>query len=72
MIYRLEFYSQADCSLGFAYCGSAKQVRAASRQFKADHEGEEVETRLESSPTPKTKSEVIALLGRWGSHNDNG
>lgn len=31
-----------------------------------------VDIGIETSPTPRNKREVVALLQRWGSHPDNG
>ena len=75
MIYRIEFYSQVNCSMGFAYCGSKKDVAKVKRKFLSEYDKDEradIEARVEAHPTPKNKAEMLYLLGWWATHNDNG
>ena len=69
-IYRVEWRHVTECSKGFEYYSSLKQARTESDAYKKELEGNEapiqiIEFRL-------SKKEVVRLLRRFGSHNDNG
>jgi len=71
MIYRLSIYSASMGHEGYEYFPSRRAAeRARAEAVREGYHPDYVE--IEALPTPKTKKEIIALLTRWASHNDNG
>ena len=77
MIYRVEYYGPQSGSEGSKYFGSMDAARKHCREeypgVPTGREGTPVEYLIiDQHQTPKTKSGMIRLLERWGSHPDNG
>ncbi len=85
MIYRLGIGDDGDEHLGYRYFASkAAAIKGRSEAMKefgvgrcAVHDIDDGVFRfdnftIDTAETPKTKSDIIALLNRWGGHPDNG
>lgn len=68
MIYRVEFTSETDNHQGFAYFATRKKAEAAVRDARRHG----FDASITNATTPTTKAEVVALLHKWASHNNNG
>jgi hypothetical protein len=73
MIYRVHFYTETEGSRGYGFYSSMDKVNRAMKEFK-DREKDyypkpEI---IEKIKTPFTLKEILALLNRVASHNDNG
>jgi hypothetical protein len=75
MIYRVHFYDDAEGSAGFAFVSSRHEAERRRRSWMAenpDTRSSTVMNSIDSAATPHTRADVIALLRRWGSHEQNG
>lgn len=72
MIYRLHRYDTFGEHHGFIYCNSLRELEAAKRDIESKGYVAEHHPQDDRSPTPQSKAEVIELLRKWASHNDNG
>ena len=75
MIYRVHDYAD-DESQGYEYFGNLREARRRFSELKRIAKEEEADPdrypELESAPTPRTKAEVLKLLGQWAEHANNG
>lgn len=78
MIWRVETYSNQMGSEGFAYFATKAEADAFCARLR--EQGYEPESKfsidasyeVESTYTPRTRLQIVALLNRWANHPDNG
>ena len=68
MIYRIEVDSEADNHQGYVYKGTRREAD----RYAAAARREGFAARVDAVPVPASKAEILALLNRWASHNNNG
>lgn len=71
MIYRIEILSSDMGSEGFVFVPSKAEASRVRSEYVAQGY-DEGDIRVDSFTVPRTKAEVLALLGRVASHPDNG
>ena len=67
MIYRVSIRREDDEHAGHLFFANKGEAQKYARSTAGD-----LSTEITSTSTPKSKSDVIALLNIWGRHPDNG
>lgn len=71
MIYRVHMYDGSTGSEGYEYFASKKDADGlVNKLCESGYRRDDLT--IESANTPASKSSILALLQRWGSHPDNG
>lgn len=72
-IYRVSFEDEADGHWGYRYFEDEEKARTASDKWaNGQHSNEGTTAPIAEADCPLTKEGVLAILNKWGSHNDNG
>lgn len=71
MIYRLSICS-VDGHESYEFFGSLADAKRKRAELVREYGYERDELEIDHEPTPKGKKYMLALLGFWASHADNG
>lgn len=78
MIYRVEYYSDEGGHGGYTYVMNRADAMKYCREkypgvpIKRGAGLHEEYLTIETTPTPRTKQDMVRLLNRWADHPDNG
>lgn len=72
MIYRVHFYDDADGSRGYEFVTTRRAADRLLAEWRKDAPDMRQAATIDTFPTPRTKTALLALLREVGSHADNG
>ena len=72
MIYRLSIWRDSDEHESYEFFGSLADARRRCAELVRDYGYDRDNLEIDHEPTPKGKKQMLALLGYWASHADNG